>query len=196
MSEAVAYFNDRAAHYNDAANKVWAWQRGREARAVFSLIGDVHGCTAADFGCGTGFYARRLVAAGASRVVGVDVAPAMIEEARASGLEIVEGNIAALDLAMRFDLIVIAGALEFTDRPGDVIASAHRHLVPGGRLVILYPPDNLAGRGYRWFHHRHGVRIELFTSRQIRQMAQDAGFTVKAQRKVLPYTEVMSLIAS
>ena len=53
-----------------------------ETWTLAQLLGDC-GCLAIlDAGCGDGFHARRLIAAGAARVAGVDVSPAMIELAR------------------------------------------------------------------------------------------------------------------
>ena len=53
-----------------------------ESWTIDRLLGDIHGAAIFDAGCGDGFHARRLKAAGASRIAGVDVSAAMIELAR------------------------------------------------------------------------------------------------------------------
>ncbi|MEO7386729.1 MAG: class I SAM-dependent methyltransferase [Gammaproteobacteria bacterium] len=53
-----------------------------ESYTLKYLLGDGHGLAILDAGCGDGFHARRLVAAGVGRVAGIDVSPAMIELAR------------------------------------------------------------------------------------------------------------------
>jgi SAM-dependent methyltransferase len=54
-----------------------------ETWTLGQLLGDCRGLSVLDAGCGDGFHARRLMVAGAARVAGVDVSPAMIELARA-----------------------------------------------------------------------------------------------------------------
>lgn len=53
-----------------------------ETFTLGQLLGDCRRLAILDAGCGDGFHARRLMAAGAARVAGVDVSPAMIELAR------------------------------------------------------------------------------------------------------------------
>ncbi len=53
-----------------------------ERPAMFSLIGDVRDKHVLDVGCGSGDYAEYLLDNGASRVVGVDCSPKMLEIAR------------------------------------------------------------------------------------------------------------------
>jgi SAM-dependent methyltransferase len=53
-----------------------------ESWTIDRLLGDIRARAIFDAGCGDGFHARRLMAAGADRVAGVDVSAAMIELAR------------------------------------------------------------------------------------------------------------------
>ena len=65
-----------------------------------------------------------------------------------------------------------------------------------GHMVCLVPPDNAAGRLYRYFHRRHGFDITLFSREQFTRMAGDAGWKVDACRSVFPYALVFQLDAS
>jgi SAM-dependent methyltransferase len=89
-----------------------------------------------DGGCGTGRVAVELARRGIA-VVGVDPDPAMIAAARAKAdLRWVETGLESLDLADRFDVIVLAGNVipYASDRAG-AVAGCVRHLAPGGRLI-------------------------------------------------------------
>jgi len=98
--------------------------------------------SALDVGCGEGLLTRQLAAAGAARVLGVDVEPAMVAEARsrapegASGLEYREGDFLAMPLEGRFDLVTCVATLHHVD-----LAAGLRRLrgltAPGGRLVVV-----------------------------------------------------------
>ena len=95
-----------------------------------------------DVACGTGVVARLAArrVGDAGTVVGVDVSPAMLAEARrvAPDIDWREGDAAALPLAEgeRFDAVVCQQGLQFFP---DRLAAArrmHQALAPGGRLAV------------------------------------------------------------
>jgi len=102
-----------------------------------------------DAGCGDGFHARRLVAAGAAQVTGVDVSPAMIELARAEeraaplGIHYVccavedlpdAQFVGSFDAVLASYLLHYAPTAEVLRRMCQRLANA---VVPGGWLVAL-----------------------------------------------------------
>jgi SAM-dependent methyltransferase len=92
-----------------------------------------------DGGCGTGRVAIELARRGLD-VVGADLDPDMIAVARSKAPELtwVHADLSELDLAARFDAVVLAGNVipyvTSARRPAAVVACA-RHLRPGGRLI-------------------------------------------------------------
>jgi len=92
-----------------------------------------------DAGCGTGLAAPSLRQK-ASRLVGVDISPRMLEKAREKGLydELVEMELgeflktrkAAFDLIVAFDVLNYFGDLE------SLLDDASHALLPGGRLAF------------------------------------------------------------
>jgi len=134
--------------------------RGYQARfdALAATGVDVHGeatlvrsfepRTVLDAGCGTGRVAIELARHGIE-VVGVDVDPSMITEARrlAPGLEFLEANLANLDLARTFDVVVLAGNVPiFCPEPSrdDLIRSCAAHVREHGVMIVGFQ----LGRGY------------------------------------------------
>jgi SAM-dependent methyltransferase len=116
---------------------------------------DVHGeatfvrslapATVLDAGCGTGRVAIDLAHHGIE-VVGVDVDPSMLAEARrlAPTLEWHEADLAALALGRRFDVVVLAGNVPLFTRPGTqaaLVAACADHVAPGGALVAGFQLD-------------------------------------------------------
>jgi ubiquinone/menaquinone biosynthesis C-methylase UbiE len=100
---------------------------------------------ALDLGCGTGAYLG-ILARLAREVVGVDVAPAMIEEAKRNlqpGLDNVTLVVASVfDLPFPefyFDVGVCVGVLEYFDDPVAVLRAAFRVMKPGGSIVFTVP---------------------------------------------------------
>ncbi len=191
-----AYFDRRASVYRAATGRgLWAWYRHREAVTVLALCGEVAGLAALDLGCGSGFYADRLAAGGARPIVAVDASERMLAEITDPRIETRQGDVASVTLAQRFDRIILAGVLEFVEDAGAVLDNARRHLADGGRIVVLLPPDNAAGRLYRRFHRSHGVAISLFPPARIDALAAAAGLRLRMRRPVWPLAVVCALEA-
>lgn len=137
-----------------------------ETHTLQALLGDCRGRAIFDAGCGEGFYARRLRAAGASRVVGVDASSAMIalareeEQARPLGIQYaccpVE-DLPALFCTGAYDTVLAAYLLHYAARVPVLAAMCQRladALAPGGRLVALTenPDQSVAAyQGYTPF---------------------------------------------
>lgn len=105
------------------------------------------GTAVLDLGCGVGRWSRRLACRGA-RVTGVDISPTMVAEAReraaAEGLagraDFRQGDVRALDLTGRFDVVLAVTVLQHQLGAEDVdlaLAGMVNHLAPGGRIVLL-----------------------------------------------------------
>jgi len=96
-----------------------------------------------DLACGTGRLARAFAADG-HRVVGLDLAPGMIDRARVLDVggmvEWFEGDAAGFDLGRRFRLIVMtAHAFQHLIGPAaqaGLFTAVARHLEPGGRFAF------------------------------------------------------------
>ncbi|MGH9224427.1 MAG: class I SAM-dependent methyltransferase [Acidimicrobiales bacterium] len=92
-----------------------------------------------DAGCGTGRVGIELARRGLD-VVGVDLDPSMLDQARSKAPSVtwVRADLAALDLGRRFDAVVLAGNVMIYLAAGTedrVVAALARHLEPGGALV-------------------------------------------------------------
>jgi len=98
-----------------------------------------------DLGCGEGWLVRALAAHGVPKVIGVDVVPALIDQARtAGGGEFRVASYEAVargELQVTVDVAVANFALIGKDAVDALIQSAPTLLNPGGALVIqtLHP---------------------------------------------------------
>lgn len=110
-----------------------------EADLVASLVGEPPAAVL-DAGCGTGRVAIELARRGYD-TVGVDVAPSMLDTARAKAPDLawVLGDLGTVELPRgRFDVVVAAGNVMIFVELGTeaaVLANLSGALVPGGLLV-------------------------------------------------------------
>jgi SAM-dependent methyltransferase len=109
-----------------------------------------------DLGCGPGFYAERLAAAG-HRCKGIDFSPASIryaiESSAAVGIEYVYGDVRAVEFGGPFDFVMmLSGELNMFDREDArlIVSKARKALAEGGLLLLeVHPMEAVRRRGER-----------------------------------------------
>jgi SAM-dependent methyltransferase len=148
-------FKDRMRHEWDAVAEDWAGDRWfplveRSAQTCNDRLVELAdlgpGDRVLDLGTGIGepaaTAARRVAPDG--RVLGIDLAPAMIREGRRrierlglSNVELEVADIEELDLEpASFDAVLSRWTLMMMEDLGTALADLHRFLVPGGRLAV------------------------------------------------------------
>ena len=158
-----------------------------EARLVDAML--PRNSRVLDAGCGPGRIGGHLAQVG-HQVVGVDVDPELIAEARKvhPGARWLVGDLAELDLPALgvepgFDVVVCAGNVMTFLAPStrtEVLRRFGVHLREGGRAVVGFG----AGRGYPFEEFRADVREAglredvLLSSWDLRPYAPDADFLV------------------
>jgi ubiquinone/menaquinone biosynthesis C-methylase UbiE len=137
-----------------------AWEAGQESGRDYyrheffgpvqaTTCGDVDGMRLLDVGCGTGYFAREMARRGA-HVIGVDVAPRMIDHARrheaasSLGVEYRVGDAAEIATwfpATSFDMVTSCMALQDMPDVPAVLRAVHTVLRPHARFVasITHP---------------------------------------------------------
>jgi SAM-dependent methyltransferase len=187
------YFDDQAERYHASSTRPpWSWLRRREARAVLELIGGAGHGAALDLASGAGYYARLLRDRGVGRVVAVDRSFAMISQVPREGILRVVAEASSMSLRRPVDVVVCAGLLEFVADPSAVLANIRRL---AARAVVLVPRRGAWGRGYGFYHRRHGLRIRLYSTAEVAALAGRTGWRVEEARSVWPGTIVFRLAA-
>lgn len=97
--------------------------------------------TALDVGCGEGLLTRELGDDGARRVLGVDLDPAMVAQARerAGGSAVLEyraGDVLSIDVGAQFDLVTCFATLHHLDLDAG-LRRLRELTAPNGRLVVV-----------------------------------------------------------
>ena len=116
-----------------------------------------------DFGCGTGEIVTQLAKLGASRVVGIDITPGLIDRTRlraeldgvADCVELYCGDIVALQPEPVDIVLAYAVLHHLPDRLDEVIPAVRRWLKPGGVFISVDPVCYLPL--LEWMRQRSGV---------------------------------------
>jgi 2-polyprenyl-3-methyl-5-hydroxy-6-metoxy-1,4-benzoquinol methylase len=152
-----------------------------------------------DVGCGAGGVARSLRAAGAERIVGIEVHTPSGERARAILDEVhvgaVEQVLAEGLVHGPFDTFVLYDVLEHLVDPAGVLAALVPLAAPGARAHVSVPNARhwtlmrdlvLRGTfGYSDWGHRDRTHLRWFTRRDIEALLAGTGWPVVASSPAL-----------
>lgn len=196
MNKVLSTFDNKARAYNSASNRLpWSLLRKREAASLVSMLGNVSGLNALEFGCGAGFYTRILMALGIKHITAIDMSQTMIQQLPKERVTGITGNAEIMDLDKKFEVILSAGMLEFTQEPEKVIRNARAHAANGGVMIILAPKKCFWGRFYHCYHKYHGLNIHLFQVGELADIAERNNWKLSGFINVWPFTLIMKFRA-
>ncbi len=189
-------FSRHAAAYQQRLEDIMANGEARGRTRVIELAEARPGMRILDLACGPGNLSRRLAAMVAPKgeVVGVDLAPGMIELAKRAGIpnarfQVMDVERLEFDDAS-FDAAVCGHGLQFVPDLGRALREACRVLRASGRLAASVPVSLRAGSAWatldavldRWLPpapkmtDQQATRNTVSDPAAFRQAALDAGF--------------------
>jgi len=191
-----AVFGRHAVAYQQRVEQVMARGEARGRLRVLELVDAKPGMRALDLACGPGTLSRRLAlqVSPGGEVVGVDLAPGMIEVARAA--QIPNARFEVMDIERltfadgSFDAAVCGHGLQFAPDLAAALREARRVLRLGARFSASVPVDAnnesvwalLEAVIDRWLPpaaqavDQGSTRREVADRQRFRQAALDAGF--------------------
>jgi len=189
-------FSRNAVAYSSRLNGLMQRGEARGRQRVIELVDARPGMRILDLACGPGNLSRRLAAlvSPGGELVGVDLAPGMVEVARAAGIpsarfEVMDIEKLACDDGS-FDAATCGHGLQFAGDLGQALREARRVLRAGGRLAASVPlsdDGNTVWRDLdavidRWLPpapraiDQQPTRATVGDPIALRQAALDAGF--------------------
>jgi len=191
-SKVYNFFNEAAKNYQFSSES-WPWKmlRDKEVAAVKDQLGNVREETVLDVGSGAGFYTRMALNLGAKHVVAIDLSQAMINQLPINSVTGIVGDASTIKLDKSYSKLIMAGLLEFAPDTLAVLQNLRRHARKGAVLVVLVPQNNMWARIYQFYHLRHGIRINLFTSGDLVDLGTSVGWEYISEKKVFPFSIIM-----
>ncbi len=160
---------------------------------VMEQGGNMTGRTVCDVGCGSGRFLAQLGNQGASRMLGIDVAPEMIKLSRqtvadagvADRCEFVNTDVLNWTPREQFDMVIAIGFWDYIAEPIERLRLIRRMTRENGKFLSAWP------RFWTWRMPVRKVRLSVlgcpvyfFTNTKVYQLLESAGFRVKTCRKV------------
>ena len=151
---------------------------------VMKNSGDLNGKSVCDLGCGTGRYVVAYAQSGARRVLGIDGAPNMVQQASAliqqtrfqGNAEVRQYPILECPENEIFDITIAVGVFDYTQDSAPFLEKIRR--ITGSRFLSTFP---------RYWTYRMPIRrarlgllgcpVYFYTADQIRALHSKAGFT-------------------
>lgn len=151
-----------------------------------------------DVACGSGYGSAILKAAGAAKVVGLDISSKTIEYAKADfqnqGVEFVVGNAEDLSAYRGFDVIVSFETIEHLQHPEKFLQEISRALAPDGILIISTPRREREGSPGNPFHVKEWTEDEFaaLLSRHFRLVNSYGQYGL--EKKSFPFSRTLQRI--
>lgn len=163
-------------------------------RTVVAEIGpELPSLRVLDVGCATGRLLDALGKAGGRRLAGVDLAPRIVEVARAklaaagipADLRVADAEDSLPWPSGSFDVAILTGVLHHFYRPLDALAEIRRVLDPGGRILVIdpsfFPPvRQLVNLALRVAPHQGDYRF--YSRKGAAELLRRAGFRTERPR--------------
>ena len=137
-------------------------------------------------------WLHRAICDAAKEVVGLDYEEAAVRALREKGYQVVSGDATNFDLKRTFDVVVAGEILEHLLDVRGFLASAKRHLAPGGVLVMTVPNANSVNYfmqnmlyGYEVDGYDH---VAFYTPLTMYNLLRKCGFNTKEMIFLQPAT--------
>ena len=143
---------------------------------VIAGCNPIIGRSVLDIGCGPGHYSVELAHRGASRVLGIDFADAMLEIARKAAVDKRVQNICAFwhadffrdTLDERFDYVVVMGFMDYVEQPEPIVEKALG--LAKSRAFFSFPLDGGVLAWQRKLRYKSRCNLFMYTEDQVQRI--------------------------
>jgi len=173
--------------YKDVVDELYVEEREgrvltfrRHLRPLQRIVGPANGSRLLDVGCHIGVFVD-VAQQGGWDAWGMEPSRWAAEQARAQGLQVVNGTLATSGFEdASFDVITLWDVIEHVPDPTGELRQVHRLLKPGG-VAVIHTIDieslfaRLMGHRWPWLMEMH---LYYFSPRTLRRMLEGIGFEV------------------
>ena len=104
---------------------------------------------------------HKRIAEANKETLGVDIDPEGAEVLNKQGYNVIVADVETMDLGKQFNTIVAGEIIEHLENPGRFLRNMHKHLVPGGVIIVSTPNPFYAGSAWKiWRYGKPAVHEE------------------------------------
>lgn len=187
------YFSKKAPAYLEGSRRYpWKYFREIEKEAIFSEVSP-SAKEVLELGTGAGYYSDLIEKNWGFNITCVDQCQEMLDQISNKNLKKICSDLTNYSTSTRYDLILILGALEFTNNPKEALLNSVKLLNERGEILILYPRDNFFGKIYQFIHKLKGNKIYLFKRNILEMFLQEKGLKLTSKKIVGPFNKLVRL---
>lgn len=140
----------------------------------------------------THLWLHRIISESARKVVGLDGSAEGVQKMKELGYDAWLGDFSDFDLKSTYDVVVAGEILEHSSNPAGILASIHKHLRPGGILVVSVP--NILSIVYVMENFLLGHEIDnpdhicCYTETTLVRTLRKAGYDIDAVHYIAQYS--------
>lgn len=191
--DARAYFSRSAPRFDriydgDQQNLLTRWFHRRwhadiAGRAELMLEHAAGVGSVLDVGCGSGRQMARLAGAGANRLVGIDLSPEMVAQARrrldqagAGDCDLVEGDFRQWESSEHFDLVIALGFFDYQADPVGMLKQMRERARES--VIASFPRRHWRRMPIRRFRYLFkNCPVYFYSLEEIERLGREAGFS-------------------
>ncbi|HEV8549226.1 MAG TPA: class I SAM-dependent methyltransferase [Polyangiaceae bacterium] len=176
-----AIYGNENTFVNTVVNRLFRKSMAYRYERTLAGCSPIEGKTVIDIGCGPGHYGVELARRGASRVLGVDFAPGMIEIARKraerAGVQdrcsFTLGDFLSDPGDEKFDYAIVMGFMDYIADPAALIAKVLN--VTRGKAFFSFPADGGVLAWQRRLRYRSRCALYMYSEPQLRALIAGSG---------------------
>lgn len=96
---------------------------------------------------------HKRIAEANPQVIGIDIDQEGAKVLNDQGYRVLVEDVETMDLGRQFDTVVAGEIIEHLENPGKFLRNMHRHLKPGGLIIISTPNPFYAGSAWKIWHY-------------------------------------------